>query len=494
MGRSIEGDVARVTAALGTPTLKLLDQKWAGVALPVFAATFTDDGQPIAVERFHTVVDAMLDDLRSVGYAVPSSNGKALAMAWVREHWLYRDPGDGQETYQLTGHAKQALEYISRATRTQLNVSVSRIETMRRVVSDAALAANPDRDERMRRLSAEIAVLQAEYDRLDVGGEMPEASESELTEQFANVLRELDGLPSDFRRVEEAVRTMHRSIAKKFREEDRPVGEVVDDYLGQSENLLRSTPEGRAFSGALELLRKPDWLISLREDVDTILGHPWAGTLLPEEQRQLRNAVGVIRRGIDDVLSQRKRLSATLREHIENYDHIRNRELDLALRGIDREMRLWMQSAKPRDHVDVELTPAVMDIEALRLRVFDPETERPPAPLEDVSRDAPRPPSREELRKQGGPLLEELRSRIEARLVAGDLETAATLFNELPSELRRPVEILGLLHLFAQLGSETDPALRELVEAVRPDGSTRRLLMPTTEIKAPAGAARSGER
>jgi hypothetical protein len=38
---------------------------------------------------------------------------------------LYRDPGRGQETYQLTGDAKQALDYVTRATRTQLNVSVS---------------------------------------------------------------------------------------------------------------------------------------------------------------------------------------------------------------------------------------------------------------------------------------------------------------------------------------------------------------------------------
>lgn len=149
MSGSIEGDVARIEAALNTPTLRLLDRKWAGIALPIFAALFPSNSEPMPVERFHTRVDALFDELRAAGRDdVPSGTGKALSMRWVRERWLYRDPGRGEETYRLTGDAEQALEYVTRATRTQLNVSLSRIETMRRVVSEAALAAHPDREER----------------------------------------------------------------------------------------------------------------------------------------------------------------------------------------------------------------------------------------------------------------------------------------------------------------------------------------------------------
>lgn len=484
MATSIEGDVARIEAALNTPTLKLLDRKSAVVAMPVFVAAFPDDGQPIPVERFHTVVDALLDELRAAGYTVPSAGGKSLAMQWVRERWLYRDPGEGQETYQLTGDARQALDYVTRATRTQLNVSLSRIETMRQVVSTAALAANPDREERIGRLTEEIAALTAEHDRLVEGAELPEASEAELAEQFSNVLRELDGLPSDFRRVEEAVRGMHKIITKRFREEERPVGEVVDDYLEQSANLLTATPEGRAFSGALELLRKRDWLTRLRADLDTILAHPWAETLLPDEQRQLRTAVDVIRRGISDVLDQRQRLSATLREHIENYDHIKNRELDTVLRGIDREMRMWMRSARVRDHVDVELVPPGLDMSVLRFKTFDPDSERAPEPLENVSHQAPAALSLDDIRQQGGPSLTELRRELEARLVTGNVESAAALFNTLPGDLRRPVEVLGLMHLLTAMDAEIDASVREPVSAVRPDGSTRRFLMPEVTMTA----------
>ena len=488
MAGDLHSNMARIKDALDTPTLKLLDRKSAVVAMPIFNQIFGEDAKPIAVERFHTRVEALLDEMRAVGYEAPRGNGKSLSMQWVRDGWLYRDPGEGQETYQLTGDAKQATDYVTRATRTQLNVSASRIETMRRVVSEAALTANPDVHERKRRLTEEIARLQAEVDRLDAGGELPEASEAELTEQFANVLRELDGLPSDFRRVEEAMREMHRGITKRFREEDRPVGEVLDDYLEQASGLLVSTQEGRAFQGALELLRKPDWLARLREDLNTVLSHPWAGTLLPEEQRQLRNAVDVIRRGIDDVLSQRRRLTSILREHIENYDHVKNRELDEVLRGIDKELRIWMKSAKARDHVDVELIPPPLGVTALRLRVFDPESERPPEPLRDVSGSAPEALSMDDIRKQGGPSLAQLRERIDDKIQSGDLDTAAELFSTLPDDLRRPVEILGLLHLFTRMGAKFEANTRESVTAIRPDGSTRQFLMPAAAIADPAAA------
>lgn len=479
----IAGEYARIETALNTPTLRLLDRASAGVALPIFSCVFTQDVQSIPVERFQALVEALLDELRSVGYPMPSVSAKTLVARWVRdEKWLYRDPGRGQETYQLTGAAREALDYVNRATRTQLNMSLSRIETMRRVVAETALAANPDREERKLRLAKDIAHLQAEYERLDDGGELVEASESELTERFSNVLRELDGLPSDFRRVEEAMRVMHRRIAKGFREDDRPIGEVVDDYLNQAADLMSSTPEGRAFGGALELFRKPDWLTSLRTDLNAILAHPWAGTLLPVEQAQLRSTVDVIRRGRDDVLAQRQQLSATLHEHIENYDHVKNRELDAVLRDLDQQIRVWMESARARDHVLVELIPPALSIDTLKVRTFDPDDERAPAPLQDKTLDAPKALSLDEIRTMGGPSLPELRERIDRELSAGKLSTAAGLFNDLPMQLRRPVEILGVLHLLARVGARIEHTSQEEAQAIRPDGSTRVFLMPVTTV------------
>ena len=77
-------------------------------------------------------------------------------------------------------------------------------------------------------------------------------------------------------------------------------------------------------------------------------------------------------------------------------------------------------------------------------------------------------------------------------LDTGQLESAGALFNTLPVDLRRPVEILGLLHLFTRMGAQIDPALREAVSAVRPDGSTRRFLMPTSTMQETRNASSEG--
>ena len=93
----------------------------------------------------------------------------------------------------------------------------------------------------------------------------------------------------------------------------------------------------------------------------------------------------------------------------------------------------------------------------------------------------------DDIRKQGGPSLQELSRLVDDALAAsGLIESAAALFNVQPDKLRRPVEVLGLMHLLARLDAQVDPTRREQVDAVRPDGSTRSFLMPATSLNAGA--------
>src|SRR6478672_3582091 len=103
----IEGEVARVGDALERPTLQLLDRKWASVALPMFVCSFSQDVRSVRAERLHAQVDTYLEELRTLGHPVPAGTGKSLCIQWVRQQWLYREPGDGgQEQYRLTSHAQ----------------------------------------------------------------------------------------------------------------------------------------------------------------------------------------------------------------------------------------------------------------------------------------------------------------------------------------------------------------------------------------------------
>jgi hypothetical protein len=494
----IVAELVRVRDAFDKPTLRLLDRKWAPLVLAVFRTTFTRDQRTVPAERLHQQVDNYLDELRLSGEPVPDGVGRALCMQWLGHNWLVRTrDDDGAEHYSLTSHALEALDLIQSLTRDRTLISESRIHTILDVVRRFATEANPDRQARLDRLDAQIAGLTAERDRIAAGGEIAPASDDQMLDGYTNLLSLIGQLPSDFKRVEEAVAGMHRQIISDFRGEGRPIAEVIDQYLVKSDSLMKLTAEGRAFEGAFTLLRDEPLLVDLRRDLDIILTHPFAQALTPAEQREFRRTVKIIQDGIRDVLAQRQRLSATLRDHIVHYDVVRDRELDATLRRINRQLEVWMRTAGPRATIGVELVPAKIDIEHLRERFWDPAAAAPPPPLDDVSDTAPPALDLDAIRNQGGPTLARLRGQLIEAAAVGELDTLAEVFGALPNDLRRPVELIGLIHLLLGASPEAPasdlPAAEALttaieqeerVETVRPDGTRRMFAVPVLPLRA----------
>ena len=77
--------------------------------------------------------------------------------------------------------------------------------------------------------------------------------------------------------------------------------------------------------------------------------------------------------------------------------------------------------------------------------------------------------------------------------VTGDVGSVGEMFNAMPDELRRPVEILGLLHVIAGVDALDHPDGAETFETVRPDGTRRAFLAPKLSLTA-AEAAEVGGR
>ncbi len=478
MSDDIGTELSRIAAAFDKPTLRLLDRKWAPLVLAVFRSSFSRDRQSIPAERLHLQVDAYLGDLRSLAVGVPEGTGRSLCMQWMRDQWLYRAlADDGGEVYSLTSHALEALSLVDSLTHDRALISQSRLTTILETVRRWATEANPDRQDRIRRLEQQITALSLQRDRLTGGEEVLAATDDQMVDGYSNLVDLISQLPGDFKRVEEALVGMHRQIITAFREETRPMGEVVSDYMTRSDDLVTETPEGRAFDGALTILRDNTTMAELKSDLQRIMDHPFAEALTAAEIRDFVGTVNVLRRGLTDVLGQRKRLSSTLRDNIASHNQVKERELDEVLRGIGRQLAIWMQTARPRAAVPVGLMPASLDVEHLRLRFYDPEAERPPARLEDVSGQAPPPPSLEEIRRYGGPLLTEVREGVLTALDVGAGSMGAA-FNQLNRDLRRPVEILGLLQTATQVDALAGTEQVEVFRSVRPDGTGREFLAP----------------
>jgi hypothetical protein len=476
---TITRDLERARSAFNKPTLSLLRQKWAPVILAVFTSHFTRERSRIAADRFHVQVETSLDELRRRGEDVPDGIPRDLCRRWVNQKWLSLSSNDaGVEEYALTSHAQSALDYVNSLSGERAVFGESRILTILETARRCATEANPDREDRLRRLDEDIARLTAERDRVAEGGDIEPATIDRMIDEYSNLQELLSRLPSDFMRVSEAVKEIHRSIISDFRADERRAGDVLDDYLQRAAKLMTGSTEGRAFTGAIELLRDDRLLTELKSDLDAILDHEFAVALDPTEKSNLRRTVTGIRTGIEVVLEERRRLSSTLRTHMKRHDALRDKELDEALRATQHELSIWMETAGPRAKAPLDLRLAQAEVSHLRERLFNPADHTPPPPLERVELDEDG-RSFDDIRKQGGPSLESLRATIVDAVDRDGIVTTAELFDALPEDLRRPVEVLGLIHLAATgrglaLTDDTPAAF----DTIRPDGQRRRWFAP----------------
>lgn len=484
----IAGELARVRSAFAQPTLTLLHQRQAPVVITIFRAAFGRNNKPIATARLHTQVEEHLAQIRLAGEVeVPNGTGREICHRWMRGQWLVRSLDDaGHEVYSLTSHAQQALELVKTLARDRATLSEHRIATILGTVRRFNAEANPDRTARVTILNTEIARLQAERDRLVEGAEIVSATEDYMLEGFTELLSLISALPSDFARVEERFATIRGEILAAFRAEDRPAGEVIDDYLARADALVTATHEGRAFEGAFALLRDDALVTQLREDLTALLDHPLSDAILGDADRaELRGTVRLVRDGLDRVLAQRSRVTATLKEYIVSHDDSRDRELEQTLRLVESELMTWIATTGPRASHDVPLLPTRANFDHLRERFHDPADDVLPDRIAVADPAAAPTVSLAALMAQGGPRLGSLRERLEQALA--DLVPAASLgelFDGLEPSMRRPVEIFGLLHLAADHGWEADETL-ESYSTVRHDGTRRAFAVPRMPLPDP---------
>ena len=479
----IAGELARVKGAFDQPTLTLLHQSLAPVIIAMFRTSFGRDTRTVDAARLHSQVDAYLTELRQGGHSpLPSGTGRDLCLKWMRGNWLVRSTDTaGAEVYALTSHAQDALTLVKGLTRERASLSEHRIATIIAAVRRFNTEVNPDRAARVSILDDEISRLTAERDRLLAGGEIAQVSDDYMLEGYSELLQLVGGLPSEFARVEEVFATLRTTILAAFRADDRPAGEVIDEYLRQADTLTTATPEGRAFEGAFALLRDDELMLQLREDLTDLLEHPVAADVLVDtDKRELRGTVALIRRGIESVLAQRNRVTAALRDYIVTHNITRDRELDATLRQLDAELATWMHTAGARSQVPLPLLPARPDIEHLRERFHNTVAETAPPPLQTPEQERPAGVTLKELLAQGGPTMEALRLALDQALASDEPAVASlgALFDQFDPELRRPVEIFGLLHLATNRDDVRTSDDDEVFQAIRPDGTQRPLRLP----------------
>ena len=479
----VAAEYRRVQSAYAQPTLTLISRPSSAAIVSIFRTMFSTEKPTVPTARMHDQVDALLRDLRRADFPnVPTANGRDACLKWMKDGWLSRHPDDdGNEVYSLTANALDGLKSVERLTKDRsVSLSGHLIAGLIRHLRDFSASVSPDVGAYIAARQAEKARIQAEIDRVLDGGELVDASDDDIIQGFTELQRYLDELPSDFSRIVESYRDFESRTISDFRTESISSGEAVRRYLSHVQNLATASAAGRGFEGALQLLRDPELLDQVNRYIETLLDDERANALLsPEERGQIRNTVILIRDGLKRVIEQRSRVSRTLHDYITSHDVERDHELAATLRALEGEVHTWLQSARPRAKAPIQLLPGKPEVQHLRTKMYDPANDKPPPPL--TQPEAPANVgglSLAELRARGGPSHAGLRDELLDQFAAqGGVESLAALFHSLPNDLRRPVELLGLLPLARRNGLEPTGET-ETYETVRPDGSRRLLNVP----------------
>jgi hypothetical protein len=497
--------------AMGNATWLLLRQeKWAPIILATLSTVFDRGQHQMASEDFHVQVSRTFDTLREQvdDFPVTADDPKAVrsaCKAWVERGWLLRHSEGRGEVYRMSAEAREAIRIVQSMTNTRAAVSESQVRVVLDRAQRLALKATSDPKERMHSLRGEIGRLEhelarhrAELERLEAGGPVDLSDDEDVHNEYLLLRDDIDRLPSDLKRVEESFHGLAQDLLSAFFSEARPHGEVVAEYLGKTRNLAQADRYGRGFQQAKRLLTDPLERQQLQAHIATILTHPFAARYLsPRAQADLRGTVHLVGDSVSAVIEQRRSMTRRLTSFILSNDTHRERELDDALRTAQARLRVWSAEHGPRAALRLQLGhyavgddhdpdgPVIaageVGIAGMATLREKPRQQRVPTslkPLSDSDGTAPGDFSADELRAKGGPFYQELAASIRRATVGGRVAASAALFNALPDDLRRPVDLLGLITLATELGALRVGLPTAEYHAVRPDGSEVTFLGP----------------
>ncbi|GAB3399918.1 DUF3375 domain-containing protein [Schumannella luteola] len=494
-----EGAYQRAVVAFKNPTLDLLHGHYAPFVVAMLSIVFSADRASVAVADAHAEVAEGMEALKAAGYddetrRIPTGSAREICRGWARNGWLQTQIDDDVEVYRLTAHAVGALEIAGRTGGGRARVSRSRVRTLLDSVDRLARDAEIDPAERLARLTAQRAELDAEIARLEAGVIEP-VDDEQLLEEAENVLHLARELPADFARVAESIKAMQRDVINELRRDVRPTGEILREYLQRGQHVMQSTPEGRAFEGALRLIGDPDRIDALTDQVHRVLVQPFARGMTPDQRVELDAIARRVEQGVAEVLTAQRRASHVITAQVRTHDPVRDRQIDDLLRSVMAGLHEWMQqpdsgaASGTGNAVSERVEPLhsfpVADIGHLRQTLNDLDPPSAPAALsepDDVEFvDA-------DTRAWGGPRYAELEQHL---ATLGERFDLADAFTSASDETRRPVDLLGLLEIAHRNGmDETDDV--SVVEAVRPDGTTRRFAFGRVSALTAASAVGSG--
>ena len=301
-----------------------------------------------------------------------------------------------------------------------------------------------------------------------VGGRL--GDHVEARDEIANLIDLMSGIPKDLRRLEEDIRENATDIIAHFRNDERPTGEIIGDYIQQGRRLLDETDHGRSFQDSLSVVGDASLAGDVDEKLDAIAHSPSLADAQWESSMRIQDGWNQIANGLVWVNRENGRSTHVINRSIARHDIARDRELTRTLKELEAAAYAWASTVGPRADGPITPTCGKLEAKALRDKPYVSASRNPPPPLADEEAGGTV-LTLEELRRIGGPLTSEVLDAIaDAAPLGTEAFDLAEAFSALPAPTRRPVELAGLMQLATTLGIDLDAGGRATYECVGLDG------------------------
>ena len=327
---SFQGLQAKFNRLLGeSAAWKLLRADNAPYILAFIADLFSEESEvPFGQARVR--LDAEIERSRELGIWQTETAANTYLNQWIASGWL-REMDD---TLTKTDASETALRFCRSLEERTAGTTASHLRIVQEAVRDLAVAISPNVDERVALLEHKKAELEREIAALRAGV-VSELSEQQKRERIREVYQLASVLTGDFRRVEDDIRQLDKTLRIQLIEGGATRGDVLLSVM-EKEALLSSTDAGSAFEGFFQLLCDQNRQTELRDQLRGILSQPIAQLLSRTQQQFLAHLMRELGQESERVFHVRRRTEESLRAYVESGAASENRAVDQLLIRLER--------------------------------------------------------------------------------------------------------------------------------------------------------------
>jgi len=312
-----------------------------------------------------------LERLRADGWDLPQPASAYLA-DWLSVGWLERSyAGSGEEEYELTNAAIQAIRFLQGLAAQRAVATESRLTVVIQQLVQLAEQTETDPQARIERLLRERERIDAEIAAIR-SGHIETLPNERALERLREVLSLADELVSDFRRVRDELRGLNRDLRERIVDSEGSRGEVLDAVFS-GVDLIADSDAGRSFRAFWRLLTDPREGAELEAALEALMARPFMDRLERTERRWL---LALTRRLLErggEVHEVMQHFARGLKQFVQSQAYREQRRMTRLVKAAQRQALQHKDGIRPYQSLGIDLQLTGATLRSLsQFRLYDP--------------------------------------------------------------------------------------------------------------------------